>query len=100
MSGSGGKRRAGHRHDDRLRVLIGPWALRFSAARALRYSGAIHNRRLAAELSAGDEGRLVVEELRDGVRFKAGSWVGVVRFEAAESRSCRSWPAATPGSWA
>ena len=42
------------------------------------------DRRLAGELSAGGDGRLVVEELRDGVRFRAGSWVGVVRFEAVE----------------
>lgn len=37
--------------------------------------------RLKESLEAGEEGRLVVEELRAGVRVTARSWVGVVRFE-------------------
>ncbi|HEY9285130.1 MAG TPA: hypothetical protein VIP46_16880 [Pyrinomonadaceae bacterium] len=44
------------------------------------------DRRLAGELSAGGTGRLVVEELRSGVRVSATSWVGVVRFERFEVR--------------
>src|SRR5262249_10585356 len=42
--------------------------------------------RLRQELEAGDEGRLVVDELRTGVRVTARSWVGVVRFERFEVR--------------
>lgn len=44
------------------------------------------DRRLAAELSSGAEGRLLVEEMKDGIRVSAKSWVGVVRFEAFELR--------------
>lgn len=44
------------------------------------------DRRLAGELSSGETGRLVVEELRSGVRVSATSWVGVVRFEEFEVR--------------
>lgn len=44
------------------------------------------DRRLAESLSAGDVGRLDVDELRDGVRVRARSWVGVVHFEHFEIR--------------
>lgn len=44
------------------------------------------DRQLAAELAAGEVGRLVVEELRAGVRVSATSWVGVTRFEQFEVR--------------
>lgn len=44
------------------------------------------DRRLAGELAAGEVGRLVVEELRSGVRVSATSWVGVARFEQFEVR--------------
>jgi 5-methylcytosine-specific restriction enzyme subunit McrC len=40
--------------------------------------------RVLAEALAGGDGRLVVEELRDGVRIRTTSWIGVVRFEAFE----------------
>ncbi len=42
------------------------------------------DRRLAVSL--GSSARLVVEELRDGVRVSARSWVGVVRFTRFEVR--------------
>jgi 5-methylcytosine-specific restriction enzyme subunit McrC len=41
---------------------------------------------LKQSLEAGDEGRLLVDELRSGVRITARSWVGVVRFEYFEVR--------------
>lgn len=44
------------------------------------------DRRLAKELAAGEAGRLIVEELRSGVRVAASSWVGVARFEQFEVR--------------
>jgi len=42
------------------------------------------DQRLANELIHNDGGRLIVEELRSGVRVSAKSWVGVVRFEGFE----------------
>jgi 5-methylcytosine-specific restriction enzyme subunit McrC len=44
------------------------------------------DRALASRLGAGSDGRLVVEELRDGVRVRTSSWIGVVRFERLEVR--------------
>jgi 5-methylcytosine-specific restriction enzyme subunit McrC len=44
------------------------------------------DRRLSEELTAGEARRLVVEELRSGVRVSATSWVGVARFEEFEVR--------------
>jgi 5-methylcytosine-specific restriction enzyme subunit McrC len=44
------------------------------------------DRRLKHELETGGEGRLLVDELRAGIRVTAGSWVGVVRFERFEVR--------------
>jgi 5-methylcytosine-specific restriction enzyme subunit McrC len=44
------------------------------------------DRRLADELAAAEAGRLVVEELRSGIRVSATSWVGVARFEQFEVR--------------
>lgn len=43
------------------------------------------DRRLAESLSDGER-RLVVEELRGGMRLRATSWIGVVRFEQFEVR--------------
>ncbi len=43
------------------------------------------DRRLADALREG-EGRLVVDELRTGLRVTSRSWIGVVRFEACEIR--------------
>ncbi len=43
------------------------------------------DRRLGERLSQG-EGQLTVEELRDGIRLSATSWIGVVRFESFEVR--------------
>jgi 5-methylcytosine-specific restriction enzyme subunit McrC len=43
-----------------------------------------HDRRLAGVL--GRQGRLVVEELRSGLRVQTRAWVGVVRFETLEVR--------------
>lgn len=44
------------------------------------------DQRLKEELESGDEGRLLVDELRAGVRVTARSWVGIVRFERFEVR--------------
>lgn len=44
------------------------------------------DQRLRDELASGEDGRLTVDELRAGVRIKARSWVGVVRFERFEVR--------------
>lgn len=45
------------------------------------------DRRLSDELRVQDAGgRLVVEEMRQGVRITASSWVGIVRFEQFEIR--------------
>jgi 5-methylcytosine-specific restriction enzyme subunit McrC len=42
------------------------------------------DRRLCENLSTGDGPRLVVEELRDRLRVRALSWIGVVRLSAVE----------------
>jgi 5-methylcytosine-specific restriction enzyme subunit McrC len=44
------------------------------------------DRRLAEKLAAGSDGRLIVEEMRTGIRVSAKSWVGVVRFRDFELR--------------
>src|SRR5262245_25909200 len=44
------------------------------------------DRALAATLAQGQEGRLVVEELRSGLRLRATSWVGLVRFAGFDVR--------------
>jgi len=44
------------------------------------------DQQLRQDLEAGEEGRVVVDELRDGVRIAARSWVGLVRFERFEVR--------------
>lgn len=44
------------------------------------------DQRLKEELESGEEGRLLVDELRTGVRVTARSWVGIVRFERFEVR--------------
>lgn len=44
------------------------------------------DQRLKEELESGEEGRLLVDELRTGVRITARSWVGIVRFERFEVR--------------
>jgi 5-methylcytosine-specific restriction enzyme subunit McrC len=46
----------------------------------------VRDRALARELGDGSAGRLVVEELREGVRLRSSSWIGVVRFEQLEVR--------------
>ena len=44
------------------------------------------DRPLAASLVGGDAGRLEIDELREGLRIRARSWVGVVRFHNFEVR--------------
>jgi 5-methylcytosine-specific restriction enzyme subunit McrC len=44
------------------------------------------DRQLAASLIAGEAGRLDIEELREGVRIRARSWIGVIRFQNFEVR--------------
>jgi len=55
------------------------WTTRLLAGVALTDS----DRRLASALGDG-EPRLIVDELRDGVRVTARSWIGVVRFDSFE----------------
>src|SRR5882672_10478954 len=40
------------------------------------------DRLMAAQLAEDRDGRLVVEELREGLRVRSRSWVGVIRFES------------------
>jgi len=44
------------------------------------------DRPLAASLVGGDAGRLEIDELREGLRIRARSWVGVIRFQNFEIR--------------
>ena len=44
------------------------------------------DQQLAESLKAGDAGRLDVDELRQGIRIRARSWVGVIRFQNFEVR--------------
>ena len=44
------------------------------------------DQQLKQKLEAGEDGRILVDELRSGVRITARSWVGVVRFERFEVR--------------
>jgi 5-methylcytosine-specific restriction enzyme subunit McrC len=44
------------------------------------------DRKLVAELTGGQGGRLDIDELRQGIRVRARSWVGVVRFQNFEVR--------------
>jgi DNA-binding winged helix-turn-helix (wHTH) protein len=44
----------------------------------------VADQELRDQLAEGeDEARLVVEELKGGLRVQASSWIGVVRFSAA-----------------
>lgn len=47
---------------------------------------AMEDRYLLAQWADGGERRLIVEELRDGVRIQSRSWVGVVRLSSLEVR--------------
>ena len=44
------------------------------------------DRQLAASLVGGEAGRLEIDELREGIRIRARSWVGVIRFQNFEVR--------------
>lgn len=44
------------------------------------------DRPLAASLTGGEAGRLEIDELREGLRLRARSWVGVIRFHNFEIR--------------
>jgi 5-methylcytosine-specific restriction enzyme subunit McrC len=44
------------------------------------------DRLLAARLSGNGDGRLLIEEMKKGIRISATSWVGVVRFSQFELR--------------
>lgn len=44
------------------------------------------DRQLAASLVGGEAGRLEIDELREGIRIRARSWVGVIRFQNFEIR--------------
>ncbi len=44
------------------------------------------DRELVKRIGDSGKGRLSVDELRDGLRIRARSWVGVLRFEAVEVR--------------
>ncbi len=45
-----------------------------------------NDQKLAAQLSHGEAGRVEIDELRTGVRIRARSWVGVIRFDTFEVR--------------
>jgi 5-methylcytosine-specific restriction enzyme subunit McrC len=59
---------------------LGEWQSRLFEGEALTPV----DHQLEQNLEAGEEGRLLVDELRSGVRVTARSWVGVVRFERFE----------------
>jgi len=61
---------------------LGEWQSRLIDGESLTPA----DQQLKQNLEAGDEGRLLVDELRCGVRITARSWVGVVRFERFEVR--------------
>jgi 5-methylcytosine-specific restriction enzyme subunit McrC len=66
-----------------LRVLeLAEWKTTFLEGVSLTEA----DKKLAAELMSGEDGRLTVEELRTGVRVNAHSWIGVIRFENFEVR--------------
>jgi 5-methylcytosine-specific restriction enzyme subunit McrC len=64
------------------RVVLQEWQTRLVPGGVL----SAKDRALARELGDGSAGRLVVEELREGVRLRSTSWIGVVRFERFEVR--------------
>ena len=71
-----------HTSDDRPVFEIAEWE-------TLQIDGEVltpSDQRLKEELESGEEGRLLVDELRTGVRVTARSWVGIVRFERFEVR--------------
>ena len=72
---------------NRARILLptfqlGEWQSRVIEGETLTAA----DQQLKQNLEAGEEGRLLVDELRTGVRITARSWVGVVRFERFEVR--------------
>lgn len=62
-------------------IELGEWQTRLLEGQTLTQA----DQQLKQTLEAG-EGRLLVDELRSGVRITARSWVGVVRFEGFEVR--------------
>ncbi len=61
---------------------LGEWQSRLIGGESLTPA----DQQLKQNLEAGEEGRILVDELRSGVRITARSWVGVVRFERFEVR--------------
>jgi 5-methylcytosine-specific restriction enzyme subunit McrC len=61
---------------------LGEWQTRLIPGETLTSD----DQQLKQDLEAGEEGRLLVDELRSGVRVTARSWVGLVRFERFEVR--------------
>ena len=59
---------------------LGEWQSRLIEGETLT----VADQQLKQNLEAGEEGRLLVDELRSGIRITARSWVGVVRFERFE----------------
>jgi hypothetical protein len=55
------------------------------------------DRALAASLARGQEGRLVVEDLRAGLRLRATSWIGLVRFAGFDVRIVPKLAGERPG---
>ncbi len=71
------------RTGDHLPTLeLAEWQTRFIDGEVLSPA----DQRLKQELASGEEGRLLVDELRTGIRVTTRSWVGVVRFERFEVR--------------
>ncbi|MCB8924030.1 MAG: hypothetical protein H6652_00220 [Ardenticatenaceae bacterium] len=61
---------------------LSEWETRFFPGLSL----SVQDRQLAKSFKGGDTGRLDIDELRDGVRIRARSWVGVIHFQNFEVR--------------
>ena len=80
--------RAGSRRDDRSGGGAGPWPLgpsgRVGSTRGVALTP--DDRAVVEKLSASTDDRLQIEELRQGLRVRTRSWVGVVRLPTVEIR--------------
>ena len=66
--------------DSYQRVSLPEWGTAFLKDALLSEA----DRKLASELASEPEARLTIDEMRDGVRIQARSWIGVVRFDSFE----------------
>jgi len=63
-------------------IKVPEWQSRFLEGASLSPG----DRLFASRMASGQDGRLIIDELKTGVRVTATSWVGVVRFEGFEIR--------------